>query len=431
MTVRLLAGPPAAAGPESYADHLERLGRTPNGAAAEGSIPVLEASGLLGRGGAGFPVGRKWCSVAGQTGGRPIVLVNGAEGEPLSSKDRTLLRLRPHLVLDGAGLAADAIGADRIVLYLGAAQHDGRAAIRRAVAERADGRLAIDLVDAPDSYVAGEESAAVHFVNDGDARPTATAARPYERGVAGRPTLVQNVESLACAALISRFGDGWYREAGRAATPGTALVTVSGGARDGVREIELGTTIGELADEAGEDAGTGMWPGTGAGAGAGAQDAVLLGGYFGGWLPASQAWDTPLDPVTLRAAGSAFGCGIVAFLGRDRCGVQATSRIVDWMAGQSAAQCGPCVFGLRAIADATARVAGGVAESSDLERIERWAGQLAGRGACRHPDGAAGQLLSSLRVFRREWELHQDRRTCSRRPAAARGRRQPNPGRVA
>lgn len=425
MNLRLLAGPSTASGPESYADHLARLGRAPLGPAAERLIPTLEASGLLGRGGAGFPVGRKWCSVAGQTGGRPIVLVNGAEGEPLSAKDRTLLSLRPHLVLDGARLAADALGADRIVLYLGSAQRDGRAAIRQAIAERADRHVAIDLVDAPDTYVAGEESAAVHFVNDGDARPTASTARPYERGVAGRPTLVQNVESLASAALICRFGDAWYREAGRAATPGTALVTVTGGARNGVREIELGTTIGELAHEVGE--------GTGAGTGAddGNKEAVLLGGYFGGWLPASQAWDTPLDPVSLRAAGSAFGCGIVAFLGRDRCGVQATSRIVDWMAGQSAAQCGPCVFGLRAIADATARVAGGVAESSDLERIERWAGQLAGRGACRHPDGAAGQLLSSLRVFGPEWELHQARRTCSRRCGAASGRERPSPSRVA
>jgi NADH:ubiquinone oxidoreductase subunit F (NADH-binding) len=124
--------------------------------------------------------------------------------------------------------------------------------------------------------------------------------------------------------------------------------------------------------------------------------------------------------MPLRAAGSAFGCGVVAFLGPDRCGVRATARIMGWMAGQSAAQCGPCVFGLRAIADATARLADGGAERDDLARIERWAHQIAGRGACRHPDGAVGQLLGSLRVFGSEWEHHQRRRDCSRERVATR-----------
>ena len=409
MDPRLFAGPSAAAGPEPYADHVARLGRLPSGAAAPAVIPVLEASGLLGRGGAGFPVGRKWRSVAGQASGAPVVLANGAEGEPLSSKDRTLIRLRPHLVLDGALLAADAIGADRIALYLGSDRRDAQAPIRRALGERRerrDRRVAIDLVAAPATYVAGEESAAVHFVNDADARPTVTPPRPYERGIGGRPTLVQNVESLAYAALIGRFGDGWFRELGRDATPGSALVTISGAARDGVREIEIGTTIGELAGEAG------------AGTAARDRQAVLLGGYFGGWRSAERSWDVPLDPIALRAAGSAFGAGVVAFLANDRCGVRATSRIMDYMAGQSAGQCGPCVFGLRAIADATARLATGRPERDDLERIERWSRQLAGRGACRHPDGAVGQLLSSLRVFGPEWEVHQRRRPCARENVA-------------
>lgn len=407
MEPRLFAGPPAASGPEPLADHRARLGSRPSGAAAAATVPTLEASGLLGRGGAGFPVGRKWRSVAGQEGGRPVVLVNAAEGEPLSSKDRTLLRLRPHLVLDGALLAADAVGADRIALYIGTAQRDAHASIRRALAERRDLNVAIDLHAAPDTYVAGEESAAVHFVNEADARPTVTPPRPYERGVGGRPTLVQNVESLAHAALIGRFGDGWFRELGRDVTPGSALVTISGAARDGVREIEIGTTIGELAEQAG------------AGTTARDRQAVLLGGYFGGWLSTERGWDVPLDPIALRAAGSAFGAGVVAFLGNDRCGVRATSRIMDYMAGQSAAQCGPCVFGLRAIADATARLATGRPERDDLERIQRWSQQLAGRGACRHPDGAVGQLLSSLRVFGSEWEVHQRRRPCTRERVAA------------
>ncbi len=402
MDPRIFAGPAAPSGPESHADHLARLGRLPTGRDAAAVIPVLEASGLLGRGGAGFPVGRKWRALAGQAGGRPVVLANGAEGEPLSAKDRTLLRLRPHLVLDGALLAADAVGADKVVLYIGHAHRDARASVKRALGERRNLQVRVELLEAPDTYVAGEESSAVHFVNARDARPTITPPRPYERGVDGRPTLVQNVESLAHAALIGRLGDGWYREAGRDVTPGSALVTISGGTRDGVREIEIGTTIGELAEQAG------------AGASARDRQAVLLGGYFGGWLSTERSWDLALDPIALRGAGSAFGAGVVAFLDNDRCGVRATSRIMNYMAGQSAAQCGPCVFGLRAIADATARLANGVPERDDLARIERWSQQLAGRGACRHPDGAVGHLLSSLRVFGPEWEVHQRRRPCTR-----------------
>jgi NADH:ubiquinone oxidoreductase subunit F (NADH-binding) len=401
MTPRVLAGPPASVGPESLDNHLARLGRLPEGRSAAATIPVLEASGLLGRGGAGFPVGRKWRTVAERGGGSATVLVNAAEGEPLSAKDRTLLRLRPHLVLDGALLAADAVRAQRIVFYVGSAHREARASLDRALRERGSLPRPVDLVDAPDTYVAGEESAAVHFVNEADARPTTTPPRVFERGIGGRPTLVQNVESLAQAALIGRFGDAWYRELGRDGTPGTALVTVSGTARDGIREIELGTTIGQLAAE------------TGAGNISTDRQAVLLGGYFGGWVTAERGWDLPLDPVALRGAGTAFGCGVVAFLGDDVCGVRATSRIMNWMAGQSAAQCGPCVFGLRAIADATTRVANRTPEGDELERLRRWAGQIAGRGACRHPDGAVGQLLSSLRVFEAEWDLHQRRSTCS------------------
>ena len=130
--------------------------------------------------------------------------------------------------------------------------------------------------------------------------------------------------------------------------------------------------------------------------------AVLLGGYFGGWIQAHEAWDLPLDPAMLRSRGSAFGCGVVHYLKPGTCGVHATARILDYMAGQSAAQCGPCVFGLRAIADAATRLASpGTAHDDDLAHLVRWSGQLAGRGACKHPDGAAALVTSALRVFRR------------------------------
>lgn len=158
MNGRLLAGPALAAGAETYREHVDRLGPLPEDAAARGLIATLEASGLLGRGGAGFPVGRKWRSVADRSSGDSVVLVNGAEGEPLSAKDRALMTLRPHLVIDGAILAADAVGAGEIILYVGGAHVAARDSIRRALGERASSLPhRVRLVEAPARYVAGEE----------------------------------------------------------------------------------------------------------------------------------------------------------------------------------------------------------------------------------------------------------------------------------
>src|SRR5438132_13405376 len=178
-----------SAGVERLTAHRQRLGPLP--AIPSGAlIAELDASGLLGRGGAGFPVGRKWGAVAGRAAGGAGVLANGAEGEPLSFKDRSLMATRPHLVIDGALLAARAVGANDIIFYVGVEHVAAEAALRSALAERpGDVRGRTRIVTAPAGYVSGEESAAVHYVNAGDARPTTTPPRPFERGVGGRPTL--------------------------------------------------------------------------------------------------------------------------------------------------------------------------------------------------------------------------------------------------
>jgi NADH:ubiquinone oxidoreductase subunit F (NADH-binding) len=392
--MELIAGPPLEAGAESLTAHRRRLGPLPvwEGPALLGQ---LDSSGLLGRGGAGFPVGRKWRAVAERAAGRAVVLVNGAEGELLSAKDRTLMAARPHLVIDGAMLAAGAVGADDIIFYVGVEQRAAEAALRQALAERsAELRVRTRLVQAPRGYLAGEESAAVHFVDAGDPRPTTTPPRPFERGVGGRPTLVQNVESLAVAALIAR-GQG----------SGIGLITLSGAVRQrGVREIELTSTLAEVTAAAG-----GLTRPV---------QAVLLGGYFGTWMDLDEIRALPLEPASLRARGLAFGCGVVHFLPQDSCGVDATARIMAYLASQSARQCGPCVFGLEAISGASLRLASLSPQSGDLERLMRWSGQLAGRGACRHPDGATGLLRSALEVFADDFAAHQ-RRTCLRTSARA------------
>ncbi len=395
----LLSGPPLSDGAERSASHVARLGRLPQGGAA--LIEALERSDLRGRGGASFPVGTKWRAVASRSRGDAAVLVNGAEGEPLSHKDRLLMERRPHLVLDGAHLAAQSTGARDVVAYIGEDHHRAAAAMRAALSERPDAERRITRIvdDAPARYVSGEECAAVNFVNDGIALPTSIPPRPFERGIGGRPTLVQNVETLAHAALIARYGDAWYRAQGVGGSSGTALLTVSGAVqRRGVVEVPMGTRLGDVMAECGGvvDAG----------------EAVLLGGYFGTWVSTTNAWALPVDATLLRQRGAVLGCGVVAVLPAGHCGVAETSRILDYLADQSARQCGPCVFGLRAVADAVAGIAAGRAARGELQRVQRWAGLLPGRGACRHPDVAAGLLQSALAVFAEDFASHAARRGC-------------------
>jgi NADH:ubiquinone oxidoreductase subunit F (NADH-binding) len=399
MTLSVLAGPPTAAGAESHAAHVARLGPVPAGTRA--LIDTIERSGLRGKGGAGFPAATKWRAVASQRTGSPVVLANGAEGEPLSRKDRTLMQQRPHLVIDGALLAAGAVGAPEVVLYVGADHAGAIRAMHRAMSERAPAeRDMIRLASAPVRYISGEETAAVNFVNSGVALPTSIPPRPYERGIDGRPTLVQNVETLAHAALIARYGDTWFRSLGVGGSPGTTLISLGGGVPQTMLiEAPQGTTVTDAVNAAG-----GL---------TGRSDAVLLGGYFGSWVAASTAWGLVIDADGLRALGYSLGCGVFAVLPAGRCGVVETARILAYLAHESARQCGPCTFGLRAIAAATGRVAALTGADGDLDHIKRWCGLLAGRGACRHPDGAAGLLGSALRVFADEFQSHDQLRRCS------------------
>jgi len=208
----------------------------------------------------------------------------------------------------------------------------------------------------------------------------------HEAGVDGRPTLVQNVERLAHVALIARYGAGWFG-------PGTVLITAVGAvSAPGVLEVESGTSVREVFKTAGGSS-HGM-------------RAILLGGYFGAWVDADQAWDLPLDPVALRGRGLTLGCGVVGFLHEAACGVCETARIMRYLASESSAQCGPCFFGLRALADAIGRIGERGSNTEDLARLHRWSQEVSGRGACRHPDGAVMLLRSALAVFAEEFANH-------------------------
>ena len=187
---------------------------------------LVQRSGLRGRGGADFPTATKLRAVAAGRRGATVI-VNGSETEPASAKDRLLLTRLPHLVLDGAVLAARAVNAREVIVKVGDGMPAVARALERAIAARADEGVAFEVVAGPEGYVTGEETAVVNYIARGVAKPTFIPPRPYERGLRGRPTLIQNPETLSQLALIARFGASWFRELGSDADPGSALVTIS------------------------------------------------------------------------------------------------------------------------------------------------------------------------------------------------------------
>jgi NADH:ubiquinone oxidoreductase subunit F (NADH-binding) len=383
---RLLAGVRPDNRAVTLDEHLASYGALT--AAGPQLIDVLEASGLRGRGGGGFPTGQKLAAVA-SVRGRPVVVVNATEGEPVSSKDRALLRTSPHLVLDGAAAVAAAIGAREVIVALGRRAKTEGAIVTAALRERHD-NLAWQVAGIVDGFVAGEETALLNALAGKPAKPTVKPPYPFESGLRGAPTLVQNAETLAHVALIARFGAQWFRSCGTTAEPGTALVTVSGAvARPGVYEIELGTQLSALLTEAG---------------GATEQlGAVLVGGYFGGWTR---------DRAHELTSAAGLGAGVIVAFPRAVCGLREGARVARYLADESAGQCGPCVHGLDALASGLEAVARGRGPD-DRPRLARWAKEVAGRGACHHPDGAARFVQSTLATFEDEVLLHLESGRCS------------------
>jgi NADH:ubiquinone oxidoreductase subunit F (NADH-binding) len=364
-------------------------------------LDEVERSGLTGRGGAAFPTARKLAAVA--AGYAPVVVANGTEGEPASAKDKVLLARSPHLVLDGAVLAAAITGARQVVTVV---HTSVREIIDEAAAERRRAGIdpvRIDIVTGADRFVGGEASAVVHWIGKSVPTPTRTPPRLSERGLRGRPTLVQNVETLAHLALIARYGAAWFRGLGTAREPGSMLVTILGAVNEPcVHEIAVGTPVQEVLSLAG--------------AASAPLQALLLGGYFGRWAEAGAAAPLPFSAAGLAPLDAGTGAGLIAALPADACGLAETARVVRYLADESAGQCGPCLFGLDAVAGEVQRLAEG--RTSSLATLQRWLGQVDGRGACHHPDGTVGMIRSALSVFAAELDQHARRWCCATRKGA-------------
>ena len=330
--IRLLDGVTAADRSVGLDDHLERWGPLPRWRGTT-FIDEMERSGLRGRGGGWFPVATKWRAVRRKGTRRPVVIANGAEGEPASGKDRFLLCQLPHLVLDGAVTAAVSIGAPDVVLHVPALARD---AVDRALSERRQRGLdpcTIDVVTSHDSYLAGQESAVVNTINGSNpGTPSFVALRSVrERGAGTTDTGAERRDTRPHLAdrPIRRQ---WFRRVGTERSPGSTLLTVTGRwPEPRIVEAPLGRPLGDIVGLTSEAERS--------------VQGVLLGGYGGGWLSTAEALSMPLTEEAARRQGSSIGAGVVVLLPHDTCSLLEVSRVVRYLQGQGAGQCGPVSMG--------------------------------------------------------------------------------------
>ena len=370
----------------------------PDHAHLHGPLPRLDAATLAawcdrvrlaGRGGAGFPVARKLRALRG---GRRIVVVNGCESEPASIKDRTLLTRFPHLVLDGAVLVAEAIGASEIRI----AVHDQRIAhdLWRACGERSDTRrVKVEVVGA--AFVSGEATALVSGLNGYPARPPGRRTLPTDRGVNHHATFLSNTETFAQLAVLARTGVDQFGRVGTRDEPGTMLLSVGGAvASPSVIEAPYGTTIADVLRLVAAQP----------------PAALVIGGYHGAWVPPKG--ELRLTRAALTAVGGTLGAGVVLVVDERTCALGELTRVASWLAAQSVQQCGPCRFGLPALVNDL--VAAGHGRNGAESALHRHTTMVTGRGACAHPDGAARFVSTGVGLLHRELDQHRRRRGCGR-----------------
>ncbi|MEW1838505.1 NADH-ubiquinone oxidoreductase-F iron-sulfur binding region domain-containing protein [Nonomuraea angiospora] len=368
-------------------------------------ISMANEVDMRGRGGAAFPFARKLRAVADAVGssGECVVLINGAEGEPASSKDAMLLTRNPHLVLDGAVLAAEALGAREVVLAT-AGGEVAEASVTAAVDERraanvaggAESRIPIRVVGIKERFISGEGGALVNAVNGELGIPPGRKRRAAISGVDGLPTLLSNTETYAQLALLAELGPERYAEVGTPKEPGTILLTVSGGAANGaVIEAPTGTYLADVLALTEAEIG----------------DGVLIGGYHGAWLSAEVAQTAVISREGMKLAGATLGAGIIVPLGESTCSLGEAARVTSYLAGESAGQCGPCRLGLPDLAWAMMALVEG---SGSVDAVRRCVRGVERRGACFHPDGTAKFVLSALDAFESEIALHLEHGSCGR-----------------
>jgi NADH:ubiquinone oxidoreductase subunit F (NADH-binding) len=370
-------------------------------------IKVASDAGLRGRGGAGFPTGKKWQLTREAPEQPRYLVVNGGEDEPGSKKDRVLLENLPHLVLEGAILGAYAIGAEKVYLYINAHYDAAIQSVKDALAQAksagywgertlgSDFNLAIEIVAAPHNYVAGEDTAALDVIEGKKPWPRQKPPFPVTVGLFGKPTAVNNVETLANVAPILLNGAAWYRRFGTAESPGTMIFSLNDDVnRPGVYELPFGTPLRYLIEECGGGLRSGQ-----------KIKAIMPAAPSSAFLPADKI-DTPLDHASMREAGSSLGCGVVKLVSEGDCIVEELVKIADFFAAESCGQCPACRMETSTLAMMMKKVQAGQGGQAILDQFGKIVAFNKGKGFCNLIAMPGPPIESALKLFPKDFEAH-------------------------
>ncbi|WP_052425191.1 NADH-quinone oxidoreductase subunit NuoF family protein [Streptomyces fulvoviolaceus] len=358
---------------------------------------LAENINLRGRGGAGFPFHKKLRSVAEaaiKRGVRPVVVVNGSESDPTCRKDTVLINRAPHLILDGALLVAEALGAGALVI--GVTRESTQRSMEAALAERglSNGRrsaLRVSVQRNPSRMVTGAAASLIRSIDGGPAIPPGRKVSGSQSGVGGAPTLLSNAETFAQLAIAARIGPERYGNTGLYDEPGTVMLTVSGAvARPMVIEVPTGVPLRYVLQLAGAPP---------------MPQGVLTGGYHGKWIDAATVNEAIVSRNSLDAVGGALGAGAILPITQETCPLGESLRVAQWLAEESAGQCGPCYLGLPAAARGLEDILNGGGPAA-LEALKQVAKNVKRRGACSHPDGSAMFLESTIKAFADDLAAH-------------------------
>ncbi len=377
-------------------------------------IAEVKASGLRGRGGAGYPTGLKWELVAKQPAPVRYVVCNGDEGDPGAFMDRSMLEGDPHRVLEGMAIAGYAVGAQQGYIYVrgeyGLAIRRLQAAVKQAERERLLGShifensfgFRIDLRIGAGAFVCGEETALVASIEGRRGNPRQRPPYPPESGLWGKPTLINNVETFANIPDIIRRGSAWFAGIGTAESKGTKVFALAGKiANTGLIEVPMGTSLRSILFEIG-----------GGVPGGAAFKAAQTGGPSGGCIPAEHL-DTPVDYESLAAIGSIMGSGGLIVMDESSCMVDVARFFMDFCVDESCGKCVPCRAGTVEMHDVLLRITRGEATEADVAMLEELAVLLREASLCGLGQTAPNPVVSTLRYFRREYEEHMRERRCA------------------
>jgi NADH:ubiquinone oxidoreductase subunit F (NADH-binding) len=375
-----------------------------------GTIAAIAASGLRGRGGAGFPTADKWRAAAAVEAPRRYVVGNGYGADPSSLTDRTLLELSPYAVLEGALIAAIAIDADEAIIAVRAEATAAIRALETAIDRLVEAGLAgvdllgsgrtIELTVRPvqGAYMLGEETVLLKALEGKRGQPEQRPPQPAERGLFGMPTVVQNVQTLAAVPWILANGAEAFAAIGSKTSPGTILVSVRTPAGAGVAEVPIGTSLGAIVALTGRDATKGL-------------KALIVGGPSGGILPAELA-DTAYEFEALRSVGAHVGSGSIVAADSRACVVDLGRLLTRYCADEACGKTIPCRIGLRRVSEIGDRFATGLPKPTDVQLLADLSSDIVGSGLCDHERLATLPLASGMRYFRGELDEHILRSSC-------------------